>query len=89
MTFTIIIYRDPHGSGCTVEVPALPGCVTCGDSLPEALAMARDAIGLYVQCLNAGECALVVDPAEVLVTLGDCNEAQVLRLAVEEAAGNA
>ncbi|MDF7641067.1 type II toxin-antitoxin system HicB family antitoxin [Bifidobacterium sp. ESL0784] len=36
------------GSGYTVEVPDLPGCVTEGDSLAEAMLMAEDAASGWV-----------------------------------------
>ena len=37
----------PHGY--SVSVPALPGVVTSGDTIEEALAMAREAIGLHLR----------------------------------------
>jgi predicted RNase H-like HicB family nuclease len=37
-----------------VTVPALPGCVTQGETLEEAIAMAKDAIRLYIDTLIAG-----------------------------------
>ncbi len=42
-TFTIRFERADEG-GYTVTVPELPGCVTEGDTLEEALEMAKDAI---------------------------------------------
>lgn len=48
-TYSIILHPDPEEGGYTVTVPALPGCVTEGDTLDEALAMARDAIALYLE----------------------------------------
>lgn len=38
--------------GYTVEVPALPGCVTEGDTFEEAEANAREAIALYLESLH-------------------------------------
>lgn len=35
-------------------MPALPGCYTHGDTLEEAIAMARDAIELYVDAVTSG-----------------------------------
>ena len=35
-------------------MPALPGCITQGDTLEEAIAMAKDAIGPYLESLIAG-----------------------------------
>lgn len=51
--FAIILYPDPEEGGFTVTVPALPGCVTEGDTWDEAIAMAKDAIGLYLADLIA------------------------------------
>jgi predicted RNase H-like HicB family nuclease len=42
--------------GYIASVPALPGCVSQGDSRGEALANIREAIALYVEdCRDAGE----------------------------------
>ncbi len=38
--------------GYTVEVPALEGCVTEGDTFEEAEQNAREAIGLYLESLR-------------------------------------
>ena len=35
--------------GFTVEFPDIPGCNTCGDSLEEALTMAKDALDLILE----------------------------------------
>lgn len=39
--------------GCTVEVPALPGSITEGDTLREAERNARDAIQCYLESFLA------------------------------------
>ena len=49
--YTIILDPDEEEGGYTVTVPALPGCVTQGDTLEEAIAMARDAISGYLEAL--------------------------------------
>ena len=51
--YTIILHPDTEEGGYTVTVPALPGCVTQGETLEEAIAMAKDAIRLYVESLMA------------------------------------
>jgi len=51
--FTILLHPDPNGEGYTVTVPALPGCVTQGDTVEEAIAMAKDAVTLYIESLVA------------------------------------
>ena len=54
--YTIILEPDPEEGGYTVTVPALPGCVTEGDTLEEAIAMAKAAIAGYIESLRkAGE----------------------------------
>jgi len=51
-TYTIRIHRaDPDETGFWVDVPALPGCVTQGETYEEAVAMARDAVQLYLEGL--------------------------------------
>jgi hypothetical protein len=43
MKVRIVIYPDPEG-GFTAEVPALPGCVTEGETREELLANVREAM---------------------------------------------
>ena len=50
--YTILLHPDPDEGGYTVTVPALPGCVTEGDTLEEAVAMAREAICGYLESLR-------------------------------------
>ena len=42
-------YSHDQGSGWTVDVPDLPGCITEGDSWEEALYMAADAMRLWLE----------------------------------------
>ena len=51
--YTIILQPDEGEGGYTVTVPALPGCVTQGETLEEAIAMAKDAIRLHIEGLIA------------------------------------
>jgi antitoxin HicB len=53
MKYTVVLIPDEEEDGSTVTVPALPGCITEGDTLDEALANARDAIQLYLEDLKA------------------------------------
>ena len=53
LQYAIILHHDPEAGGYTVTVPALPGLVTEGDTLEEALAMAKEAIQLYIESLVA------------------------------------
>lgn len=51
--YTIILHPDVEEGGYTVTVPALPGCVTQGETMEEAIAMAKDAIRLHVEAMKA------------------------------------
>jgi len=53
--YTIFLEPDPDEGGYTVTVPALPGCVTQGETIEEAIAMAKDAIRLYIEMLMADD----------------------------------
>lgn len=48
MKLRIILEPSPEG-GYTVYVPSLPGCISEGDSLEEALENIREAIDLYLE----------------------------------------
>jgi len=52
LTYRILMTREPEG-GFTVNVPALPGCITFGESIEHAMEMAKEAIELYVETLQA------------------------------------
>jgi antitoxin HicB len=62
LTYRILLTKEPEG-GFTVNVPALPGCVTFGENIEHAMAMAREAIELYVETLQA-EGDLVPDDSQ-------------------------
>jgi antitoxin HicB len=51
--YTVLLHPDAEEGGYTVTVPALPGCVTQGETLEEAIAMAKDALRLHVESLIA------------------------------------
>ena len=47
LTYRGLLRQEPE-DGFTVTVPALPGCITHGESVDEALSMTRDAIEAYI-----------------------------------------
>lgn len=49
--YTVIFEPDEDG-GYVVSVPALPGCLTQGEDLNEAMVMAKDAIEGYLSVLK-------------------------------------
>lgn len=50
--YKILLNKEQEG-GYMVTVPALPGCITQGDTIEEAVSMAREAIELYIEELQA------------------------------------
>lgn len=67
LSYTILLQPEPEG-GYTVSVPNLPGCITYGKDLHEAKEMAREAIELYIQDLEADDIADSVMHEQPLVT---------------------
>ena len=49
----VLLEPDPERGMHTVTVPALPGVVTQGDSVEDALAMAREAIRWQIEAVVA------------------------------------
>ncbi|MGA2233473.1 MAG: type II toxin-antitoxin system HicB family antitoxin [Tepidisphaeraceae bacterium] len=55
MGYTVVLEQEPDG-GYVASVPALPGCVSQGDSRDEAMVNIREAIEVYVEdCRDAGD----------------------------------
>ena len=55
MRYTVVLEQEADG-GYVVSAPALPGCVSQGDTRAEALSNIREAIALYLDdCRAAGE----------------------------------
>ncbi len=50
-TYKLHLHKEPEG-GFTVTVPTLPGCITYGEDVDEAIAMAKEAIELYIEELQ-------------------------------------
>jgi antitoxin HicB len=50
-TYKIHLHKEDKG-GFTVIVPALPGCITYGDNIDDAIEMAKEAIELYIEELK-------------------------------------
>ena len=50
-TYRILLTPEEEG-GFSVSVPALPGCFTEGETIEEAIAMAKEAIALYIESLE-------------------------------------
>ncbi len=50
--YTVLLTPDQDEGGYVVTVPALPGCVTQGDTREEALERAREAIQCHIEGLR-------------------------------------
>ncbi len=67
MRYTVLMNKNETG-GYTVTVPALPGCISEGDSWDGALANIEEAISGYIETLKILKKPV---PVEVEVTLKD------------------
>jgi predicted RNase H-like HicB family nuclease len=56
MSYTVILEQEPDG-GFVALVPALPGCVSQGDTREQVMRNIREAIELYIE-----DCAATGDP---------------------------
>jgi len=55
MRFTVVLEQEPD-EGFVASVPALPGCVSQGDTREDALRNIREAIELYLgDCRESGD----------------------------------
>lgn len=51
MEYTVILEPQKEG-GYTVTVPTLPGCISEGDTIEEALSNIKEAIELFIEILK-------------------------------------
>ena len=51
MRYSVVVHRAEEG-GFWVEVPALPGCYSQGESVEEVLENVQEAIELYLEVLR-------------------------------------
>lgn len=49
--YKILLQKEDEG-GYTVVVPALPGCITYGENVEEAITMAKETVELYIEELK-------------------------------------
>ena len=73
--------REEDGGYC-VHVPALRGCHTEGDDLPEALRMAVEAIECHLECLQVHGEPIPQDVRNCTVDVRDAREALIYKVAV-------
>lgn len=61
-----VIFTEENGK-CLVEVPDLSGCLTFGDNLTDAIAMARDAMAMWL-CLAEDNKEIIPEPSKNLTS---------------------
>ena len=66
--YTIILQPEAEEGGYAVSVPSLPGCLTQGETIEEAIANAKEAIAVYLDDLIASGEPIPVEaePAQAL-----------------------
>ncbi len=52
LTYKIQLVKEEDG-GFTAFVPSLPGCITYGEDIDDAIMMAKEAIELYIEELTS------------------------------------
>ena len=62
----IVIYKGEDGYWI-VEVPSLPGCITQGKTIEEALDNAREAIDSHIEALQKSKIAVPSDTSELVI----------------------
>ncbi len=63
-----VIFEPAQEGGYVVSVPALPGCVSQGDTFEEATVMIKDAIKGYLQVLKEEKQEIPEEQSNVVIT---------------------
>lgn len=61
-----LIYRGEDGFW-VAECPSLPGCISQGETREEAIRNIREAIGLYIEALEADNLPVPVETFDALL----------------------
>jgi predicted RNase H-like HicB family nuclease len=69
MKFTVILTPDDEDGGYTAECPAIPGCISEGDTVEEALANIKEAIEVCLETLLAQHASLPRDVGVIVATV--------------------
>lgn len=52
LEYTVVLEPNGDEPGYTVTVPALSGCISCGDTVEEALENIKDAIAVWIRAAS-------------------------------------
>lgn len=70
MRVTVVLIPDEDSGGYVAYVPVIPGCVTQGDSIEDALAMAQDAAtGMLSLAIEHDEYVPTEPPGAVVASI--------------------
>lgn len=70
MRYPVIVVADQEDGGYVAECPAIPGCVSDGDTIEEAMANIRDAIQGCLAVLH-GKGEAIPAPSDALLASVD------------------
>jgi len=65
--YVAVFEPDRESGGFTVTIPALPGCVTEGDTFEEALTNVKEAAELCLEVMKRGKEEIPIESEPVLV----------------------
>lgn len=82
MTFTVVLLKELDGR-YSVLVPSLKGCATWGETLPQALRMAEEAILGHLEGLRELDLPVPDDDDTVTFEMGEATEAAVYRVSID------
>lgn len=69
MRYTIILTPDEDDGGYTAECPAIPGCISEGDTVEEALANIREALEGCLESMAAHGEELPADESVIVASV--------------------
>ena len=69
MKFTVLLTPDSEDGGYVAECPIIPGCVSEGDTVEEALANIKEAIEGCLETMAAHQEALPEDQPTIVATV--------------------
>lgn len=64
----MVVFEPAEEGGYIVYVPALPGCVTQGETFEQAYGMARDAIAGYLSVLKEDGAEIPIEKEEMMIS---------------------
>ena len=82
-SYTVVLLHEQDGR-YSVSVPALPGCHTWGDTIPEALRMVEEAIECHLEVLQDHGDPVPEDLGTFTVDMGDAKDALAYRVTIGE-----